>query len=81
LERLEKRDSLSPWLLNFAVEYAIRRVEVKQDGFKLNSTHQLLVYGDDVNIMGGRVSTITNKEVLLARSKEIGLEVLIKMSI
>jgi len=55
---LKTEDALSPWLLNFAVEYAIRRVEVNQDGLKLNSTHQLLVYADDVNILGGSVHTM-----------------------
>ena len=42
---------------------------------KLNGTHQLLVYADDVNISGGSVHIIkTNKEVLLVASKETGLE-------
>jgi hypothetical protein len=50
----EKGDALSPMLLNFALDYAIRRVQVFQDGLKLNGTHQLLVYSDDVNILGGR---------------------------
>jgi len=32
-------DALSPLLLNFALEYAIRRVQVNQDELKLNGTH------------------------------------------
>ena len=43
---------------------------------KLNGTHQILVYADDVNILGGSVHTIKEKaEALLVASKEIGLGV------
>jgi len=57
-------DALSPLLFNFALDYTIRRVQVIQDGLKLNGTHQLLVYVDDVNIMGGSVHTVKkNTEV------------------
>ena len=48
-------DALSPLLFNFTLGYAIRRVQVIHDGFKLNGTHQLLAYADDVNILGGSI--------------------------
>jgi hypothetical protein len=53
-------------LFNLALEYAIRRVQINQDGFILNNAHQLLVYADDVNILGGSVQTIKkNTEALV----------------
>jgi hypothetical protein len=43
---------------------------------KLNGTHQLLAYVDDVNILGGSVHTIKeNAEAVVVASKENGLEV------
>jgi hypothetical protein len=43
---------------------------------KLNGTHQLLVYADDVNILGESVHTVKkDTQSLLVCSKEIGLEV------
>jgi hypothetical protein len=38
-------------------------------GLELNATHQLLVYADDVNILGD------NKRALIDSSKEVGLQV------
>jgi hypothetical protein len=73
---LKQRDVLLPLLFNFVLEYAIRRVHVNQDGLKLNGTHQLLAYADDVNILGGSVHTVKKiAEALVAATKETGLEV------
>jgi hypothetical protein len=73
---LKQGDALSPLLFNFALVYAVRRVQVNQDGLKLNGTHQLLAYADDVNILCGSVHTVKeNAEALAVASKEIGLEV------
>jgi len=62
-------------LFNFALEWAIRRVQVNQDGLKLNGTHQLLVYAADVNVLGGNVHTVQENASLVVASKETGLEV------
>ena len=73
---LKQGDALSPVLFNFALEYGIRRVQVNQDGLKLNGTHQFLAYADDINILGGRINTLKeNAEALVAATREIGLEV------
>jgi len=46
------------------------------DGLKLNGTHQLPAYADDVNILGGSIHTVReNAEALVAAAREIGLAV------
>ena len=52
------------------------RVQVIQDGLKINGTHHFLAYVDDVNIMGRSVHTVKkNAETLVAATKETGLQV------
>jgi hypothetical protein len=50
-------------------------LQEKQEGLKLNGTHQLLAYADDVSILGKNIDTIQkNREALLGTSKEVDLE-------
>ena len=55
---LKQGDALSPLRFNFALENAIKWVQVNQYGLKLNGTHQLLPYAGDVNILGGSAHTV-----------------------
>ena len=72
---LKRGEAVSPLLLNCALEYVCRRVQVNQDGLKLNGTHQLVAYAADVNMLGGSVHTVKkNTYAFIAATKEIGLK-------
>jgi hypothetical protein len=68
-----KEDALSPLSFNFALEYAIWKVQENQFGLELNGTHQLLVYAD-VNLVGDSVNIKReNSRTLLEERRDIGL--------
>jgi hypothetical protein len=70
---LKQGDALSSLLFDFAVEYAIRKVQENQVELKLNLTHNLLAYVDYVNLLGDSIDNIKkNTETLIDASKEVG---------
>jgi len=73
-----KQDVLLLLLFKFAFEHAIRKVQANKEGFKLNGTHQLLVYTADVNILGGSIHTVKKNSSLLVTSKMTDPEVINK---
>jgi hypothetical protein len=52
------------------------KVQENQVGLKLNGTHQLLAYADDVNLLGDNIGIIKRKtETLIDIRKEFALEI------
>jgi hypothetical protein len=70
------QNGLTTLFFNFALEYVIRKIQENLVGLKLNGTHQLLVYVNDVNLLGYYIHTIQKiTEALTGANKETGIEV------
>jgi hypothetical protein len=59
---------LSSLLFNFALEYAIRKVQENQVGLKLNGTHSCWSM-----LMGDNIDIIKRTQTLIDASKKVGL--------
>jgi hypothetical protein len=53
---LKQEDALSPLLFNFALEYAIIKVQEDKEGFEMNGTHEFLIYAENINLLGKNIN-------------------------
>lgn len=55
---MKQEGALLPLLFNSASEYAIRHVQENQLGLKLNVTHAILAYTDDMSLLLANIDGI-----------------------
>jgi hypothetical protein len=55
---LKQRKGLLPLIFSFALEYAIRKVQINWKQYKCNEAHQLLFYADDFNLLCKNICTV-----------------------
>jgi hypothetical protein len=48
---LKQKAASSPFLLYFALDYAIRKARENQEGLELEGIYHTLVYANDINIL------------------------------
>jgi hypothetical protein len=72
---LKQGDALSPLLFNFTLAYSIRKVQENEVRLKLNGINKLLVFADDVNVLGNNIDIINKNKTLIDAIKKVGLEV------
>lgn len=61
---LKQGDPLFLLLFNFDLEHDIRKASVNLQGLKLNRTHKLLVYTNNVNLSGTNINTMTENHII-----------------
>jgi hypothetical protein len=75
-DKFRIEDFSNTQIFNFALQYANRKVQQNQFRLKLNGTHELLVFADDVNLLGNNIDTIEGTiETIIDAVKGVGLEV------
>jgi hypothetical protein len=75
---LKQGDALWSLLFNFASENAIRKVQENQVRLKLNGILELLVYADDVNLLGDNIDTIKKNTTLMVVNTVLSPECRVK---